>query len=91
MLEAVAGTLGADLAATTPAGQTILHVLVERLSNNARPELVELSGRLLHRSLAAGVPLDAAAGDRAWAPLHLAAACCSPFGPLLVEAGADVK
>lgn len=69
----------------------MLHVLAERLNNNARPELVELAGRLLHRTLAAGLSLDAAAGGRAWAPLHVAAACCSPFGRLLVEAGADVK
>lgn len=91
VLDALASAPGANLAATTAAGLNILHLLAEKLSDTARPELLELAGRLLRQALAAGVSIDAAAGDRGWTPLHTAAACCSPFGRLLVEAEADVK
>lgn len=94
MLEAVAGV--ADLTATICAGQTILHFLAEWLSDTARSELLELAGRLLRQAQAAGVSIDAACGngvgsERGWTPLHKAASSCSPFGSLLVEAGADIK
>ena len=53
--------------------------------------MLELSQRLLAKAVAAGVPLNVAAGGCCWTPLHTAAASHSPFGRLLIEAGADVK
>lgn len=91
VLHAVTRAPGADLMVTTDAGQSLLHLLAEHLRGNVLPILLELGERLLGKARAAGLALDAAAGKEHWTPLHTAVKSHSPFGRVLIAAGADVK